>query len=257
MSELHDRLEMLGASAERGSRARAFAGALLLTIVGSVLSLVVYMLFRPAVTGLLEPSFPALGALVLTKGSQVGFALIVGAYLGLTRRWDEYVQLRWPSLHDLLWVVLGTAGLDLMAEASQLVLPLLGLSIGLLSGTGSGGLDVGLETWPVLWPLVFLALYLLPALAEEGFIRGIVQGRLRDTFHPVWEVVLGAGLFALMHGLYGVGRGPEFLAAYLVLLFGQGLAFCLTYERTRNLLVVAAVHALSWTEFDALFFGLF
>ncbi|WP_231512860.1 CPBP family glutamic-type intramembrane protease [Haloferax mediterranei] len=66
----------------------------------------------------------------------------------------------------------------------------------------------------------------------------------------------GRGLFALVHGLYGIAGGPEFLATYLIHLFGQGLVFCLVYERTDNLLIVALVHAISWTNSGFPFFGL-
>ncbi|MBO4247820.1 CPBP family intramembrane metalloprotease [Halomicrobium sp. IBSBa] len=226
-----------------------------LTLFASVLSLFVFPIHRSLLDRFVAPWSADLASLAGTKGSQVAVAVVVVGYLATTRRWNV-VQIRRPTLHDTLWMVLGAAGLDLMAEAIQFVLPLAGLSIEVLSGSGGSGSAVGLGTWPLLWPLVFLGLYLLPALVEEQFVRGIVQGRLGERFHPALEVVLGAALFALMHGLYGLGGGPEFLATYLIVLFGQGLVFCLTYERTRNLLVVALIHALSWTAVDVPFFGL-
>ncbi|MDS0259797.1 CPBP family intramembrane metalloprotease [Haloarcula sp. S1CR25-12] len=234
------------------TRVGALSGAIALIFFGSVFSLFVYSVYRPLVNGIVAPRFPDIAYLMGAKGSQVAFGVVIVAYLAATQRW-EYVQIRLPTRHDTLWVVLGTAGLDIMAEAAQFALPLLGLSLELLSGTGA---DVGLGRWPLLWPVVFLGLYLVPALVEEQFVRGIVQGKLRDTFHPASEVVLGAALFSLLHGLYGVARGPEFLAAYLFVLFGQGLAFCLTYQRTRNLFVVALVHAISWADVGFPFFGL-
>ncbi|WP_239642374.1 CPBP family intramembrane glutamic endopeptidase [Haloferax mediterranei] len=241
---------------EPPKRLQALLGAVGIAVGGALSSFVVFMLFRPAVSGVLQPSFPALSTLLITKGAQVGFALFVVSYLGLTRQWDEYVHLRRPTVHDAVWVVIGSIGLDIMVAVSKLVLPVFGLSLGVLSGAGADGMDVGLATWPVIWPVIFGGLYLFPALLEEQFFRGLVQGRLRDSFHPVSAVVLGAGLFALVHGLYGIAGGPEFLATYLIHLFGQGLVFCLVYERTDNLLIVALVHAISWTNSGFPFFGL-
>lgn len=256
MSLPRSRIRNVRDSIENAVRLRALSGAFGLTVVGTLTSFVAFLVFRPLATGLLGPSFPVFTSLLTTKGSQVGFAVFVGGFLALTDGWTDYVRIRRPGVHDLVWVVVGAAGLDLMADATLSVLPLLGLSAEVLSGTGVDSLDVGLATWPVLWPVVFVLLYLLPALVEEQFFRGIVQGKLREGFHPVTEVVLGGGLFSLGHGLYGIGGGPEFLAALLVVLFGQGLVFCLMYERTDNLLVSATAHALSWTDVPFPFFGL-
>ncbi|QIB75181.1 CPBP family intramembrane metalloprotease [Halogeometricum borinquense] len=232
---------------------RALLSALGLTVVGTLTSFVVSLVFRPTATVLLESSLPAVSALLMAKGSQVGFGVFLGVYFVATRQW-EYTRLRQPTGNDLLWVVLGNAGLQLAVEASSFVLPFFGLSLDVLSGTGS--LDVDLTTWPVLWPGIFAFLYVLPALVEEQFFRGIVQGRLSQEFHPASAVVGGAALFAGAHGLYAIGQSPEFLMTYLLNLFGQGLVFCLVYERTDNLLTVALVHAISWTAIDFPFFGL-
>lgn len=49
-------------------------------------------------------------------------------------------------------------------------------------------------------PLAFLALSLWqPAVAEEIFSRGIVQGQLVRVLRPILAVGLGAALFAAMH----------------------------------------------------------
>ncbi|ELZ80875.1 hypothetical protein C455_05422 [Haloferax larsenii JCM 13917] len=256
MSHVSDWLRTARRRIETATRLRVVVSAFGILVGGTLLSFVVFMGFRPAVSALLEPSSPALATLAKTKGAQAGFAVFLGVYFAVMRRWGEYVNVQVPSLHGLVWVVVGSVGLDLAADATTLLLPVFGLSIDVLSGTGSGGLDIGLATWPVLWPLVFLGLYLLPALVEEQFYRGVVHERLREGFHPVSGVVLGAAFFTLSHGLYGIGGGPEFLATYLLYLFGQGLVFCLVYERTNNVVTVALVHALSWTSLDFPFFGL-
>jgi membrane protease YdiL (CAAX protease family) len=223
-------------------------------IGGTVASFIAFLVVRPVITGMLEPSFPTVSTLAASKLAQLGFAVFLVLYFVKTRRWDEFVQFRRPDLADLGWAILGAAILDLITEALTYVLPLLGLSLDLLS---TGGMDVGLTTWPSLWPVVFIGLYLLPALVEEQFYRGLLQGYLDTTFHPVSTIVLGALLYSLSHALYGLGGSPEFLAAYLIYLFGIGLAFCFTPQQSNNILVVAFVHAQSWTTVDFPFFGLF
>lgn len=235
------------------TRLRNLLRTVSLMIGGTVASFIAFLAIRPPLTGILEPAFPAVSTLAASKLSQVGFAVFLGLYFATTRRWDEFVTIRRPDLHDLGWVVLGAALLSLITEGLTVVLPLLGLSLDLLS---TGGMDVGLATWPHLWPLVFGGLYFLPALVEEQFYRGLLQGYLGNAFHPVSTIVLGAGVYSVSHAIYGVARGPEFLAAYLIYLFGIGLAFCITYQRTNNLVVVALIHAISWTGVEFPFFGL-
>lgn len=76
-------------------------------------------------------------------------------------------------------------------------------------------------------PLAFLALSLWqPAVAEELFSRGIVQGRLVRVLRPIFAVGLGAALFATMHlvgDLAGIGFGGSMPVNGAVL--GVGFAF--------------------------------
>jgi len=235
--------------AQPSSRPRALAGALGLTAGGAVFSFLVFLVYRPAVMGLVEPVSPPLATLAVTKATQVGFLLFVGAYVMLTGRRDR-LRFSRPGGRDLAWIVLGAAGLEIAAEGTTWALRTMGVSIDPIRGS----MDVGLATWPSLAPIVFLALYLLPAIAEEQFFRGLVQERLLDGFHPATAIVLGSACFTLAHGLYGIGGGAAFLVPYFAYLFPQGLVFCTVYDRSRNVLVVATVHALSWSELTLLWF---
>jgi membrane protease YdiL (CAAX protease family) len=79
-------------------------------------------------------------------------------------------------------------------------------------------------------------------------LRGVVQGRLRESFSPAAGVALGAACFALSHvafaGLSGAGGGA--LAATALTIFAGGLVFGGLYEATDNLLPVATFHGLTW-----------
>lgn len=225
----------------------------MLAALGAGVSLPVFFIYRPSVTGLLSET-PKLATLAGSKGAQVGFAgfavvyFVVAGWPDGLRLWPDNTT-SWPG--ELAWVVVGTAGLELAARATLVGLQFVGISSEPLSG--SSGLPT-LASWSVLAPAVFLGMFLLPALLEESFFRGIVYGRLREAFGPVPAVLVGGVLFGLGHGLYGLTGGPAFLIPYLAFLVPQGVVFCVVYERTETLLPVAAVHALSWTKLTLLWF---
>ncbi|UPM42306.1 CPBP family intramembrane glutamic endopeptidase [Halocatena salina] len=232
---------------QQTTRLRALVEALGLTVGGAVFSFLVFLIYRPTVIGMLEPVSPNFSSLAVSKATQIGFFLFVGGYVFLTGRWDR-LQFSRPSVRDLVWVVLGTVGLEIAAEGTTWVLTTMSIPIDPITGS----MDVGLMTWPSLAPFVFLGLYLLPAMAEEQFFRGFIQERLLDGFHPVTAIVLSSVCFTLAHGLYGLGGGAAFLVPYFAYLFPQGIVFCTVYDRTQGVLVVATVHALSWTNLTLL-----
>lgn len=224
-----------------------------LTTLGTVVSLPVFLVYRPFVTGFMSGA-PQLAALAGSKGVQVAFAGFAVVYLAVAGR-PEGLRLQpadgrsWAG--ELAWVGVGTAGLELAAKATLVGLRVVSVSSAPLSGSGS---LPALANWPVFAPVVFLGLFLLPALLEESFFRGIVYGRLREAFGPVAAVFVGGVLFGLAHALYGLGGGVAFLVPYLAFLIPQGVVFCVVYERTETLLPVAFVHALSWTDLTVLWF---
>lgn len=235
------------------SRARTLAVAAVLTALGTVVSLPVFFTYRPFVTGLLS-GVPQLATLAGAKGVQVAFGAFTVAYVVIAGR-PEGLRLRPDDrrswLREFAWVVVGTAGLELAAAATRAGVQLAGASLAPLSGTGT---LPALANWSVFAPVVFAGTFLLPALLEESFFRGIVYGRLREAFGPGSAALSGGVLFTLAHGLYGIGGGVEFLSLYLAFLLPQGVVFCAVYERTETLLPVGAVHALSWTELTLLWF---
>lgn len=233
---------------------RAFAAAFGLTVAGTITSFVAFMMVGPVVTGLFGEPLPDLAYKFEMRGTQWGFAAFALAYLLVTGDWRRYVRFRRPGLADGAWIIAGVLGLRWMVEVEQAVLSTVGLSLATISGTA--GRVVPLSSWPLAWPLVFAGLYLVPAMAEEQFYRGLIQTRLRGTYSSVSAVLLAAGFYSLSHQLYVVGGSAEMIATYAIHLFGQGLVFCGVYERTDNLFVGATVHALSWASAYGAFTGL-
>lgn len=73
---LRDRLRLSRTDDDQQTtRLRALAGALGLTVGGTVFSFLVFLIYRPTVMGVLEPVSPALATLAVSKATQIGFLL--------------------------------------------------------------------------------------------------------------------------------------------------------------------------------------
>ena len=91
------------------------------------------------------------------------------------------------------------------------------------------------------WPSDLFELVAIPiaALREELFYRAVVQNALERFVHPLTAVLTTTLLFALSH----IGAQPINLAT-LSSFFAVGVALGLIYHQTRNLWLVAVLHAL-------------
>lgn len=79
--------------------------------------------------------------------------------------------------------------------------------------------------------------------AEELLFRGVVQGRLRETW-GVWPAILAATvLFGLSHA--SVSGGVAGIAAYIVTATLLGVLLGYLYERTDNIVVPAVIHGVN------------
>ena len=84
---------------------------------------------------------------------------------------------------------------------------------------------------------LFVLIGLLAPITEEYFFRGIVFGSLRSRV-PFWpSVLLGGGIFGLIHFEYQLFLPLWFFGAFL----------CYTYERTGSIKVVIIMHFLQNT----------
>ena len=89
---------------------------------------------------------------------------------------------------------------------------------------------------PVEFGLVFLTMAIVPALAEEMYFRGLVEGVLIDMkIGAVHAIIISSFLFALMH----------FQFYYLFVLLFMGTLLGYFYYRTKNLWLSIFMHLMN------------
>ncbi|MFC7155107.1 CPBP family intramembrane glutamic endopeptidase [Halomarina halobia] len=182
-------------------------------------------------------------SLVLVQG--LGVLLVAGLYLWLSGRGLSFVGVRVPSKRDLVWVVSGY----LLAIAANFAVGI----VRFLSGVRSAENEViGLvRPEPELLLVLIPASFLLIGPGEELLFRGIVQGRLRESFGPVVGVGLATLIFVVIHypSLTGTPGGR---AVYITGLALPALVFAVAYEATDNIVVPSLIHG----AYNATLFGL-
>lgn len=99
----------------------------------------------------------------------------------------------------------------------------------------------------ILLLMVFSILVVGPG--EELLYRGVVQGRLRESFSSLPAIVLASGLFASIH-LFSLQGGGKLV--YVGVAFVLALILGTLYEYTGNLVVPSLVHGV----YNAAQFGL-
>ncbi|GAB6860403.1 CPBP family intramembrane glutamic endopeptidase [Haloplanus litoreus] len=183
----------------------------------------------------MEPSPLALLVVSLVSVQGVAFGGVAVGYL-LVRGWtlaDLGVHL--PSTRDLLAVVVGYVMALLAAITGAVIISMTGVP----AGENQVGEFASADPTVLLW--LIPASFLLIGPGEELLFRGIVQGRLRETFDPVPGVVLASALFAAIHFVALTGGAGGRLVTVTILFF-PALVFGTVYELTDNLVVPALVH---------------
>jgi membrane protease YdiL (CAAX protease family) len=192
-----------------------------------------------------EPSVLLLLAISLLLGQGVAFMGTAYAYL----RWRglplQSVGIRVPSLKEL---AIG-AGVFVVT-----ILYLMGAGF-LMQQTGTEGASNNVATLAMENPEIILLLlpgaYLLIGPGEELLFRGVVQGRLRESFSAVPAILIASVIFASIH-VFSLQAGAP-LSAKLVtitLLMGPSIAFGAVYEYTENIVIPALLHG----TYDAFLF---
>ena len=211
---------------------RALTAAAAGLVVGGGLTILVGQLLRPIIAGL-PTALLIVITLVLTQG--IGFGGVALVYLsvrGLDRR---FVPAAWPSIRDLVWILVGYV----LALGGAF----LGATIIVLAGIPAARNRLGelVVQQPELLLLLVPFSFLLIGPGEELLFRGIVQGTLREAFGPVAGVTLASAIFAGVHYLALTG-GTGARLTTVAILFLPSLAFGAAYERTGNLAVPAVIH---------------
>ncbi|WP_435067462.1 CPBP family intramembrane glutamic endopeptidase [Haloplanus sp. C73] len=183
----------------------------------------------------LDPSPFVLLVVSLVSIQGVAFGGVALVYLRLRDRPITSVGLRLPSLRDLLFVVGGYAAALVAAISGAIVISITGAPAGENQVAEFASSDPSVLLWLVP------ASFLLIGPGEELLFRGIVQGRLRETFDRVPGVVLASALFAAIHYVALTGGAGGRLVTITILFF-PALVFGAVYELSDNLVVPALVH---------------
>ncbi|MFC5973069.1 CPBP family intramembrane glutamic endopeptidase [Halomarina salina] len=230
-----------GVHTTRG-RVRAVAVAAAITVVALVVGIVasIPVLVGFALAGYDITAVETLArpeVLVLSAFATQGSMLLVG--YGYVRRYGLAVPVRLPTRADALVAGVGVVAAIVLAILGSLVISLV---VPVDQGATSVLGDIGAVDPVAL--LVFAALSVVwIAPAEEYLFRGVVQGRVRQAFGIGATLAVAGALFASIH-VFNYAGTAAVIAAYLGLLVLVSVVFGYAYERTGNLTVPIAIHAL-------------
>ncbi|WP_227379758.1 CPBP family intramembrane glutamic endopeptidase [Haladaptatus halobius] len=225
---------------------RALGAGLILAIgaygVGQIVVLVTAAIFMVAGINIRSQPSLLLGvSVVMLQG--VTFGGVALAYLSYKDLGLEFIHARLPSLRDIGLTIGGFGALLGALWSISMVISALGLQ-----SAQNTIVDIGSRN-PVVFLLLIPLSFLLIGPGEELLYRGLIQGILRETFHPARAIVLASALFAVVHVFSLRGEGK---LVYLGVVFVLALILGGLYEYTDNLVVPALVHG----GYNATLFGI-
>ena len=196
-----------------------------------------------AAVGIRVAERPSLGLLLSTVLLQgVTFGGIAIIYVKARNIGFDFVPFAVPNRREILVTVGGTIALLGLLFVASVVISSLGLE-----SARNQIVEIGRQNPTVFLLLVPLS-FLLVGPGEELMFRGLVQGTLRESFHPARAVVLASALFASIHLFSLTGDGK---LVYIGIAFVLALVLGATYEYTGNLTVPALIHG----AYNAIQFG--
>jgi membrane protease YdiL (CAAX protease family) len=182
--------------------------------------------------------------LLRTRAIQVGFLGVALLYLSRRPQLRRSINFDVPSVNGIAWII----AIPLLSIASGFVLEPVLAFVGIAPPAPTGTTIDGFTSRPVLWLTVLIGWFVIAAPAEELLFRGVIQGRLRETFAPVSGIVLAAVFFGLMHiPIAALSTGMEPASSFIQTIV-SGLIFGVAYERTDNLVVPSIAHAVFWAS---------
>lgn len=232
-------------------RLRVVAKSVGLALSGAVAGIVTLFLLANVLQAV---GVPVAEQLVIQYGLSIlalqgfGFIIVVLAFFAIEDRFD-LVEIRWPTLADAGYAVVGILGLlgllALLSAAYQ--------AAGVETPTTSLVED-GLQNPELALYLIPLT-YLFVGPGEELLFRGAVQGMLREEFSATPAIVLASVVFAVAHTMNVFGAPLAQVGAYLFVIFALSVLLGALYELTGNLLVTIFVHGTyNAVTFVALYF---
>ena len=205
-------------------------------------------------------------SLVLVQG--VAFGGVALAYVTLRDRVRDAVAGALDlnlgeGCHDVAWLGVRLPGLRDIAAVGLGYVVAIGLGIGGGVLVSTFGIEAGSNQAaelasrdPSVLLLLIPASFLLIGPGEELLFRGIVQGRLRETFSAPVAVLLASAIFAAVHYV-ALSGSPGARLVTVGILLGPALVFGTAYELTENLVVPSLIHgAYNATLFTLLYLAL-
>jgi membrane protease YdiL (CAAX protease family) len=201
-------------------------------VIGSITTVIAASVLGGSGSELMSrPSVRLLLNTVMLQG--VTFGGIAILYLRVHGLSFDFIPFTIPDRHGIAVIIVG-------------ILTLLGLLLGAsvtISALGLESAENQVVTVGERNPAVFLLLiplsFILIGPGEELLFRGLVQGLLRETFHPARAIILASALFASIHLFSLSGEGK---IVYIGIAFVLALVLGATYEYTENLTVPAMIH---------------
>ena len=202
-------------------------------------ALVIGVIAVPAITGGLPTDLSMPEQAVFSQVSTVlGVGTVAAGYLVWSGRGLSFIDLKWPSLRDVGWVVAGIIALVVVANVLAAILT--------TTGTESethGSIDRAAED-PELLLVLMVASVVVIGPFEELLYRNVIQKGLYEYFSKGGAVVVASVPFVLVHfSAYSGGHLGQTIVS-LGLVFTLSLLLGAIYARTENLLVPALVHGL-------------
>ena len=165
-----------------------------------------------------------------------GFLLVIGWYVRAVRN-EPLIPWASPGLRDIGLIVAGVVALVGANNGITWLFAAADVAIGDNAAVTVGAGDPG-----YLLTMVGFSLFVVGP-AEELLFRGVVQGRLRETW-GVWPAILVATvLFGLSHA--SVSGGLAGVVAYILTATLLGVLLGYLYERTDNIVVPAVIHGVN------------
>lgn len=170
------------------------------------------------------------------------FAVVGVAYLRF-RPVTIHYDLRWPTLRDGGWIFAGLATIIIVSLLTEIVVSLFGSS----SATNISN-AAAVENPVLIYSVFLVGNLLLIAPIEEFLFRGVIQGRLRESFGTITAITITSVGFGLTHiPSYWFG-GSDLLSVgvwgAVVSIAATGFILGYVYERTNSLLTVSIIHGL-------------
>lgn len=172
--------------------------------------------------------------------SGVGLVILAGVFLHVNSLTHEYIDIEWPSLRDLGYVIVGVGVLFGALILISIIFTKLGIQ-------GSEhemiqNAKTNQET-AILLALVPLSV-LVVGPTEELFYRNIVQKSLYEHFDRRQAVVIASVIFTLIHLPAYATSSPLNIGSSLLAILVLSLILGEWYRRTENLTVPILVHGL-------------